>query len=405
MEKIILDNNMTLYTKKLENVNTIGFSFIVKIGSAFENKEQRGISHLLEHMLFKSNEKYSAEEITKKIELLGGQTNAFTTKNKTVFYFETIKENFEKILDIFYHMFNVKKFKEEEFQKEKEVVLSELKISKNNPSHYIYQLQQLSVYGESDWGEDIGGKEETVKNIEKEDLEKFKEKYYQPDNVYLFLVGNFDEKIIEIIQKKFGKIEGKSKKKKEPTKENSRDLILKRNFLSNFRENCYVAFSYKLKSNFRLVDLWVMNVLLKGGMSSPFFQEIREKRGLCYSITTLLDIKEKKSLGEYSIFLDSIKERYVEKSKNIITKILEKIKNKNIGKKYREGRICYYKLLLSELERNLLSLIETYSFYLGIDYEIDILERLKKLLSNFERYYKEFEYPLKEKTIKTVYKV
>jgi predicted Zn-dependent peptidase len=403
MKKIVLENEIPCYVKELPT-NTIGFAFVVNIGSAFEEKEKRGISHLLEHMLFKSNEKYSAEEITKGIELLGAKVNAFTGRNKTAYYFEVIKENFEKALDIFSSMYGVKEFKENEFNSEKQVVLSELKIYNEEPSLVIQELEKQSLFYGGDWGEDIGGYLKTVSNITKKDLEEFKENYYQPDNTYLLLFGNVSQKEINLVKEKFGKFEGKSKKKKEPSLGIKKEIFKEKTFFSKFRKNAYFSLATRLKKDFKLEDLWVLDLLFKGGMSSPLFQELREKRGFAYHISFDIEVFDKKGIGDLSVIFHSINQNNIEKAEEITIDLFKKLKNKKFSKKFREGRIYFKKLLLSELEKDVLGLVEIYSNYLSAGFEIDVLERRKKFLDNFEKHFNNFEFPFEENFTKVIYK-
>jgi len=152
---------------KVPNTKTVALAVGVKIGSIYEPEERRGISHFLEHMMFKSNYKYSAEEINRIVEFSGGIFNAFTSRDMTVYFFEVLKENFEKVFDVFYSMFTNKEYRENEFEKEKLVVLSEIEMYENDPTRRIYDLGPLALFGKSDLGDPIAGYRETVQSITK----------------------------------------------------------------------------------------------------------------------------------------------------------------------------------------------------------------------------------------------
>ena len=213
--KKVLDNGLTLYTLRIPDASTVGIAIGVKIGSVYEPKDKRGISHFLEHMMFKSNHKYDAEQINMGLELNGGIVNAFTSTYLTCYIVEVIPEGFPKVLDILYSMFENEKYKETEFNNEKKVVLSELEIYNNDPEKRMSELIPKAVFGESDYGDPITGYRETVESISKEDLEEFKAKYYTPKNMFILLEGDFSEKHIELVEKYFSNLEEKEVSKKE----------------------------------------------------------------------------------------------------------------------------------------------------------------------------------------------
>ena len=172
-QRVELENGLKLFIEQT-NDDTIAIAIGVKIGSIFERSDIRGISHLLEHMMFKSNRKYDYREISSIFELLGGDFNAFSARDKTVYYAEVLKGNFPKVVDVLYHMFINDRYREDEFNKEKSVVLSEIRSTKSDPESWIWTLGPLSLYGKSDLGDPIMGYEETLANIGKAELEEFK---------------------------------------------------------------------------------------------------------------------------------------------------------------------------------------------------------------------------------------
>jgi predicted Zn-dependent peptidase len=386
MKTVELNNGLKLNILETK-ANTVAFGFGVKIGSAFEEKDKRGISHLLEHMLFKTNEKYKADEINKLIELSGGKVNAFTDRDITAFLFEVIPEGFEKALDIFFEMYKNKEFLEEEFNTEKEVVKSEITIYNSNPSYRIYDLVFLSLFGESDFGEPIAGSLETVDNIDKDYLERFKENYYTTDNTELFLVGNIKEKFIELINKTFGSLEEtKSKKKKEPSVGEGKNILEEKEVDNIFAA---LAFGGKFKNKEELLEHLAMEELVSGGLSSLLF-ELRENYGLAYSIKMNNEFHNigEKYFTDYFIFsgLNKNKENIYKE------KLIEMLRNrfKKLEKDYIEGRKRYFKINAIHYDYDMFDLLGSEMVYKlrGID---NFLNIKKELENNMDYYYEQIK--------------
>jgi len=393
METLILNNGLKLNIKRVET-KTLAFGFGVKIGSAFEEKDKRGVSHLLEHMLFKTNEKYKADQINKIIELSGGKVNAFTDKDITAFLFEVIPEGFEKALDVFYQMFKNNEFLDEEFNTEKEVVKSEITIYNSNPSYRIEDLTYLSLFGESDLGEPIAGSLESVDSIDKEYLEKFKESYYTTDNTELFLIGNVKDKHIELINKTFGNLdETKSKSKKEPSVKVGKDIIEKKEIDNIFAS---LAFGGKLKRKEDILKHLALEIITSKGLSSLLF-ELRENYGLAYSIKMHYSFHNLNSksfyFADYFVFngLNKDKENiYKEKLVNML-----KDKFKKLEKEFIEGRKRFFKINTINYNYDMFDLLseEIYFKLKGFD---SFLNLKKELENNLGYYYEEIKKEIDE---------
>ncbi|MGC9133386.1 MAG: M16 family metallopeptidase [Nanopusillaceae archaeon] len=347
MEVEYLKNNIPLYKIYLKGTDSIGIGIVFNIGSIYEEKEKRGISHFLEHMMFKSNEKYSTEQIDYGLELNGGISNAYTSQDITVFLVETIPEGFEKILDILYYAIINKKYKEDEFEKEKKVILSEILRYENDPEDLLNINISKSLFGNSDLGDPIGGTKETINNIYKEDIEEFKERYYNPDNMSIIVEGNFNDYHIKKIKEYFEKIEGNSDKKKNPSIDNGNDIIIKK---KEIKDQIY----FSLSTYFDINDIFYLEALeslLSGGVSSKIFQIFRNKYGIGYT----------QSLNSWSIYNYSIlsllipgfdinKEKLLDEAINYFIDKYEEY----VDKEYIDGRIKREKFLfLTKVKNNI----------------------------------------------------
>lgn len=334
MKAETLDNGINLYVIPIKDAKTIGIGIYVNIGSIYEEKEYRGISHLLEHMMFKTNKKYKAEEIDMGLELNGGISNAMTSTNYTMYFTECIREGFEKVVDILFSMFENDRFLENEFENEKKVVISELERERNNPEEVLYNLIQKSVFGNSDYGEEIGGSAETVKNITKEVLEEFKAKYYAPKNMFIILEGDLKERDIEIVRKYFSKLEGDYKKLKEPSKEKGGNIIE----YMDIKNIIYYALSkeFELKDIFKAMAL---STILSGGVSSKIFQIFRNKYGIGYHIF----LERTFTYPDSFILSLGVPGFDISKEKDIHNAISDLLKEK-VDKEYIEGRLRRFEL-------------------------------------------------------------
>ncbi|MEM4757636.1 MAG: pitrilysin family protein, partial [Nanopusillaceae archaeon] len=279
LHKEVLDNGLELYSVPIEGTNTIGIAILINVGSIYEEPQYRGISHFLEHMMFKSNKKYSYEQIDLGLELNGGIANGFTSTEYTEYFIECTKKGLENIVDIFYSMFENENYREEEFENEKRVIISELEKEENTPEGRLANLIKKSVFGDSDYGENVGGNEKTIKNITKEILEEFKAKYYTPKNMIIFLEGNVTEKDIDLVRKYFSKLEGDKPKFKKPSIEHGRNILE----YMDTKNQIYYSLATEFEKD-KYFDILSLTILLSGGISSKIFQIFRNKYGIGYDV-------------------------------------------------------------------------------------------------------------------------
>jgi len=375
-----LDNGIKLYVIPIEGVETIGIAIYVNVGSIYEEKEYRGISHFLEHMMFKTNRKYKANEIDMGLELNGGFANAMTSTHYTVYFIECLKGKFDKIVDILFSMFENDRFLEDEFEKEKKIIISEIERTRNDPEGRLFSLIQRSVFGDSDYGEEIGGNIETVNNITKDILEEFKTKYYTPKNMFILLEGNITEKDIEIIKKYFSKLEGDNVKLKEPTKGNGRDI-------TEYMDIKNIAY-YALNKEFKLEDIFkamTLSIILSGGVSSKIFQIFRNKYGIGYDIF----LEQVFTYPDSFIFSLGIPGFDINKEKEIYKEIYNAINDlleEKIDKEYIDGRLRRFELKFQKTKKLLFERLPTDAFLINnfnITYD-DLLEIIKKYSNNYD---------------------
>lgn len=278
------DNGLKLVVNKMPGMLSVSIGVLVKTGSMNENDKENGISHFIEHVMFKGTEKRTAFEISENIDSIGAQINAFTSKELTCYYTKSTTDHVQTTLDILSDIFFNSKFEKQELEKEKGVVLEEINMSEDTPEEVCLDLLAKGYYGDKGLGQTILGSAKNVKSFTRDDILKYMDKYYTADNVVISVAGNVDIANIEALVKeyfadKFTRF--KSAKQVDTTPNQPENL-----FKSKKIEQSHIAFAMKgLSINDIKTDaLAIANIVFGGGMSSRLFQKIREELGLAYSV-------------------------------------------------------------------------------------------------------------------------
>ena len=253
------------------------------VGSAAERSEQRGISHLVEHMLFKGTERRSAREIAETMDGVGGNLNAFTDKEATCYYAKVIDHHVPLAVDVLSDMFLHSTFAPDELAKEQSVVLEEIKMYDDSPDEMIHDLFTRAMWSGSNLGEPTIGYAETVSALTREDLAAHLAARYAPNRVVFAAAGNVDhDAVVALVERSFAGFSGVADS---PLPERPR-LTPARVVKTKDTEQAYVVLGTQGLSvrDERRYALSVLDTILGGGMSSRLFQEVREKRGLAYSV-------------------------------------------------------------------------------------------------------------------------
>lgn len=284
-------------------------------GSSDENTLNNGITHLIEHMVFKGTKKYSAKDISFKVESLGGYINAFTTKEYTCFYIKMIKNNFNKLVDIFLDVCFNADFNEEEFFKEKDVISSEIVSIKDNPQEYFSEISESYLFSNAGYCLPIAGSLETLENIKFDTLIGYWNEYFGKYGYFGVISGNFDDKKLNFLASRIPEKQFVTKKyTKEKIKifEKEFDLKYEQTYLSyflNLQDVCS-----KDKYAYHLI-----NHMLCESMSSRLFQKLREDLGLCYNINS--DVTLYKIGGYLSIDAEIDCRKYEKFNKNLVKEL------------------------------------------------------------------------------------
>ncbi|MEK6581554.1 MAG: pitrilysin family protein [Nitrospirota bacterium] len=282
-KKIHLENGIPVVMEQIKDVRSVALGIWVKVGSRNEPPDKNGISHFLEHMFFKGTQKRSAKDIAIDTDSIGGDLNAFTSRESTTFYIKVLDEYFEKGNELLSDIFLHSAFPENDVEKEKGIIKEEIKMVEDTPDDYIYDLFNLAIWGDEGIGQAVLGKRSTIKTFKREDLLSHIKKYYGTKDTVMACAGNFEfDKLIDMLNHSFGSLRRGSEPEKGKAPVFNNKVTVHNKELSE-AHICIGVEGIPVASDDRYV-LFLLNTILGAGVSSRLFQEIREKRGLVYSI-------------------------------------------------------------------------------------------------------------------------
>ena len=286
-QKTVLNNGIKVITEEIPYLKSVSIGIWVTTGSRDEQPHENGISHLIEHLLFKGTERRTALDIAKEIDSVGGTLNAFTGREYTCFYAKVIHKNLSLAIDLLSDIFLHSLMDQKDVEKERMVILQEIKMVEDTPDDYVHDLFNRTCWGDHPLGFPICGTEERVKSFSRDQIEQFFRTHYQSDRIIVCAAGNLQhQEVVDLIDATFGQI-SKSNRVRERVKplSISTTLISKR----DLEQVHFCLGTHGLHYNHSLrFASYVLNTILGGGMSSRLFQEIRENRGLAYSVYSYL---------------------------------------------------------------------------------------------------------------------
>lgn len=318
-QKRRLKNGIMVLFEKRE-LPLVSVSITNRFGGAYEDLKIKGIAHLIEHMVFTGTKTRTHEDISREIEKRGGILNAFTAHEVTSFYFKLPSEHIFFGLDILCDILNNPTFDKEKFEKEKKVVVEEIKMYRDDPQKHVFELIEKAMF-ENPFGEGIIGNEESVSGLERDFVVDFFKKAYNPSDYIVSITGNADfDKVCSYLEKNFA---GRKRDVKEfGIKKKNCEVIEEREGVD--QANFIFGVHAPLPSTREHYALEALDAYLANGMSSRLFLEIREKRGLAYAVKS--EIAGEKNYCYYLIYAGTVK-KAVEEVKGIILKEFENIDN------------------------------------------------------------------------------
>jgi predicted Zn-dependent peptidase len=285
LKKVEFPNGLKLIAEQVPDLHSASITILVGVGSATETEENNGISHFVEHLMFKGTETRSSQVIAQSIEDYGGSLNAFTEKEMTCYYARVLTEQVPLTVDIFCDMFLNSLYDVAELELERQVILEEIKMYEDTPDELVYDLLFKSVWGNNPLALPVTGSYDSVKKLSREAIIDFVSSYYTPDSIIFSISGNFDyEEIVSRINSHFETFNNRQKSFyiNKPVMKSSITVLPKDIEQAHV---CLATSGLPIISQDRY-PLAIIDICLAGGISSRLFQEVREKRGLVYSINS-----------------------------------------------------------------------------------------------------------------------
>ena len=285
-KKHTLKNGLRIITVPMKDNPTVTVLVLVETGSKYENKKIKGLSHFLEHMCFKgTTRRPKAIDISKELDNLGSQYNAFTGHEYTGYYAKSEARHFKQILDIVSDIYLHSTFPETEIEKEKGVIIEEINLYNDRPDIRVHEILYRLLYGDTPAGWDIIGTKETVRNTKRPDFLSYQKDHYVASATTVIVAGNIKEReALEAAKKAFAPIETSRKKGKERVVEKQNKPQVKIEYKKTDQSHLVLGIRTFDVFDKRNPTLSVLSGILGGGMSSRLFQRLREEMGTCYRV-------------------------------------------------------------------------------------------------------------------------
>lgn len=283
VQKTVLPSGIQVVTEEIPSVHSVSVGIWVEAGSRDERSEENGISHFIEHMLFKGTQRRSARQIAKEIDAVGGILNAFTSKEFSSFYAKVMAEHLPVALDLLFDLYLNSLFAAEELEKERQVIVQEINMVEDTPDEYIHDLFSQSFWPHHPLGLPILGRLNTISRMDRRTLKGFFLKHYLQIPPIIVAAGKLKhEDLLRPVQEALRKIRPRPKERKIHPPRPHPQIQVKNKQL----EQVHLLLGTQGFSvvHPRRYAFTILNTILGGGMSSRLFQEVREKRGLAYSV-------------------------------------------------------------------------------------------------------------------------
>jgi predicted Zn-dependent peptidase len=313
----VMPNGLTLITEEMKHIRSICIGIWVKTGSRDEDREWNGISHFVEHMVFKGTQHRSAEEIARQVDSIGGNIDAFTAKECVSFSMKVLDEHLPIALDVLSDLVLNPVFDGQDITRERGVILEEIKMDEDNPDYLVHEIFTQNFWKDHPLGRPILGTRDTVKRFERTPVFDFYSQRFIPGNVIITAAGNLNhQRFVELVTKRFEKMKPASNGFHSAPPKIVPKIILKNKKSLEQVQICVGVPSYPITHEKRHSS-YILNTLLGGGMSSRLFQNIRERQGLAYAIYS--DLNPYRDTGCLSIYAGTSRESAVKVVESVVS--------------------------------------------------------------------------------------
>ena len=282
-QKTTLDNGLRILSESIPYMSSVSIGFFVGTGSRSETLPEQGVSHFIEHLMFKGTEKRSARDIAEKVDDVGGQLNAATDRENTCYYIKVLPEHLGLGLDILSDMLLHSKFAEADVEKERQVVLEEISLYEDSPDELIHDLHMNSLWPGHALGRNILGTRDSIGAMSREMILDYTRRHYMPDNIVVAAAGNLThDQLVTQVRRFWDDVRGAAKVSADSTPLFASGRHLQEKEI----EQIHICLGTPgvAHDDPRFYSSHVLNTILGGGVSSRLFQHIREERGLAYSV-------------------------------------------------------------------------------------------------------------------------
>ena len=374
-----LKNGIPVLMDKIEGINSVTFGIFVKTGAKNELSGEEGVSHLLEHMMFKGTKTKSAKDISEIIDNEGGIINAYTGKENTVYYVQMLSNRLKEGIEVLTDMFLNSTFSEENLEKEKNVVIEEIRMYDDIPEEIVHDRNTALVINGVQ-GNIVLGSEKSIREMTREKLVKYFKEQYRPENIVISIAGNFSyEDISEVLNNGLGTIENISPEREYNGAMEIRSIENKITKDTNQIHLCFNTKGCSLTSDMRY-EVAIISNTLAGNMSSRLFQKIREDRGLAYSVFSYTSSFEEGGL--FTVYAGTTKKDYKEVLE-IIENEFEDIKENGITEyelqKSKNQFLSAVTFGLESSKGRMNRMANSYLLYKEIKSLDEILEQIEKI--------------------------
>lgn len=370
-------SGLRLVVKKIDGLLSVSMGLLVGTGSCFETEQENGISHFIEHMMFKGTPKRNAFEISDAMDRIGAQSNAFTSKDTTCYYAKSTSEHLEEAFEILSDFVLHSTFPESEMDREKGVVLEEIAMVEDTPDDLCLDVLAEAYYGTAGYGRTILGPSDNVRRFTREDLCAYIAECYNPANIVVSLAGNVDPRFAEELVEKY--MESELVKRAFTPRAKQIELRGQSLFRSKDIEQVHFAFGYPSfpREDKRMDAAMVVNAVLGGGMSSRLFQRVREQLGLAYTVYSFISsYTEGGSLTVYA----GVNPNNVQKACDAIDETIDTLrKNMITPEELARGKEQLKSSLIMAQENTATQMIAYGKYMLYNDSILDMEKRIREL--------------------------